>query len=291
LTHKILATTAATEDSTLYVEQRGEQSPYELAANGGPSRTVRDNVIRVVEADTLDTAVELLEDGKQASVCVLNMANAFHQGGGWLEGTTAQEEQLCYRTTLAVTLKIPYYPIPDVYPMPGASDAARRRFAESGREAINQTAVIFSPRVAITRYGPPEYELFDVHKKGKKEVDDAVIISVISVAALDLRDTQMRTEVLTKYPHDEQRAIMKDKIRLLLRVSVRRGKKRLVLGALGCGVFKNPPVEVATLFREVFQEEEFRGGLWEQIVFAVKRDTTQLNFQAFEKVLNGMEIP
>ena len=46
---------------------------------------------------------------------------------------------------------------------------------------------------------------------------------------------------------------------------------KLVLGALGCGAFRNPPMHTAELFREVMQEPEFCG-VFRHICLAIKED-------------------
>ena len=75
--------------------------------------------IRVINADTIDAAIGLSTPVVsqlpllKKPVLVLNMANAYHGGGGWLHGSLAQEEAMCYRSSLAFTLKVKYYPIPD----------------------------------------------------------------------------------------------------------------------------------------------------------------------------------
>ena len=69
--------------------------------------------IDVVPIDTLDCARALVGEGKQAIV-VLNMANAGCAGGAYLAGAGAQEEALCRRSTLYLTLcREDFYPIPD----------------------------------------------------------------------------------------------------------------------------------------------------------------------------------
>jgi uncharacterized protein (TIGR02452 family) len=64
----------------------------------------------------------------------------------------------------------------------------------------------------------------------------------------------------------------------------------LVLGALGCGAFRNPPEEVAICWLEVLQEEEFGGGWWDTIWFAIYDTRNEGNFEVFEKILGGQEI-
>lgn len=92
---------------------------------------------------------------------------------------------------------------------------------------------------------------------------------------------------------------MLNKIRLTLRVAAIKGHKKLVLGALGCGAFHNPREKVAECFLRVFEEPEFRGGWWEEVVFAVLDTDTgegkggpqgSGNFGVFYRGLNGVVV-
>jgi uncharacterized protein (TIGR02452 family) len=64
----------------------------------------------------------------------------------------------------------------------------------------------------------------------------------------------------------------------------------LVLGALGCGAFANPKEEVAYCWLEVLREQEFQGGWWEEIWFAVLDTRQEGNFEVFERVLGGKMV-
>jgi uncharacterized protein (TIGR02452 family) len=204
----------------------------------------------------------MLEVDGSRGVAVLNMANRLYQGGGWLEGSSAQEEQLCYRSTLSCTLKPAYYPLPDIEP-----------------KKSNAISLVFSPQVAIFRTARPNYTLYSDLPHPR----DPDIVSVLTVAANDLRSCDRNS------PYDPVvREIMRDKIRLLLRVAALRGQTRLVLGAFGCGAFLNPPEEVARLFSDVFDEREFEGGWWREIVFAILPDGP--NVPIFEKILAGKVV-
>ena len=76
------------------------------------------------------------------------------------------------------------------------------------------------------------------------------------------------------------------------------GHTKLVLGALGCGVFANPPTDVAQCFLEVFHEPEFQGGWWDDVVFAVMDNASvgqggrsgTGNFGQFWRVLDGRVV-
>jgi len=214
--------------------------------------------IEVLAQDTVEAAIRMCKESKADTPGILNMANAERQGGGFLEGTTAQEEQLCYRTTLFSTLKVQFYPLPGAWPR----DYPRRPKDENGAPMQNEYSVLYSPSVAI--YREAQSKFFALYKPERAPE----IISVLTVAALNLGRYKGFDKKSTTYPNDECRVIMREKIRLLLRVAVRRRKTRLVLGALGCGVFRNPPEEVAPIFRELLNDQEFKG-YFQHIVFAI----------------------
>lgn len=98
-----------------------------------------------------------------------------------------------------------------------------------------------------------------------------------------------------RYQDPETRALMKEKMRVVLRVAARHGHRVLVLGALGCGAFGNPRGEVVACWKEVLvEEEEFRGGWWEKVVFAVMEAGGEKegegNFGVFWRGLDGVEV-
>jgi uncharacterized protein (TIGR02452 family) len=199
-------------------------------------------------------------------VAVLNLANAYHPGGGFLRGALAQEEALCYRSSLSLSLSTHHYPIPTL-------------------------SALYTPTCVIIR---------DAMSRGhdllypKTAPDDLPVTSVISVAAIN----RPRLADDGTYLRDYDIEIMKYKIRMVLRLAAGQGHRKLVLGALGCGAFENPPGQVAQLFVEVFQEGEFRGGWWEDVVFAVLDSVKgakggkdgEGNFGIFYRALHGMIV-
>ena len=53
-------------------------------------------------------------------------------------------------------------------------------------------------------------------------------------------------------PEDCER--LKIKVRLILQIAIQKGHDAVVLGALGCGAWRNPPQHVAEIFQEVLAE-------------------------------------
>jgi len=197
--------------------------------------------IKVVDQDSFDAAVALqpgttIGDSRKP-VAVLNLASERRPGGGWENGALAQEEALCYRSSLYLTLKPEYYPIPPL-------------------------SSVYSPTVILIREALSRGHGLLVPKTDAKQLP---ITSVLTVAAA--RGPKVARDNI--YLFNADRELMKSKIRVTLRMAARNGHTKLVLGALGCGAFGNPPKDVAQCYLEVFREAEFEGGWWEDIVFAV----------------------
>ncbi|KAI9875691.1 MAG: hypothetical protein M1830_008119 [Pleopsidium flavum] len=193
------------------------------------------------------------------------MANAYHAGGGWLKGALAQEESLCYRSSLSFTLKRRFYPLPEI----------------SG---------VYSPSVVVIRKALSQgHGLLDLDKP-----EELPIVSAVSVAAA--RDPQVEKDSRgrERYKRGRDREVMKEKMRVVLRVVAVNGHRRVVLGALGCGAFRNPREEVVGCWKEVLLEGEFAGGWWERIVFAVMDDgggkSGDGNFGVFSRGLDGLVV-
>ena len=75
---------------------------------------------------------------------------------------------------------------------------------------------------------------------------------------------------------------MAERIRSVLAVARQHGHKTLVLGAWGCGVFRNDPVDVAQWFAEALLADAQFMGAFARVVFAVLDfDEGAPTFQAF----------
>ncbi len=78
---------------------------------------------------------------------------------------------------------------------------------------------------------------------------------------------------------------MRIRIRKMLTLCAAQGYEHLVLGAWGCGEFKNDPVMVAELFRETLTDHF--AGCFRHIIFAVDTDDEHI-FQPFYTRFNGI---
>jgi uncharacterized protein (TIGR02452 family) len=227
--------------------------------------------IRVVNDDSFNAAITLNTAKGPASgrVAVLNMASHISPGGGWLKGARAQEEALCYRSSLYLSLHRRYYP-------------------------WKQRMGIYTPDVVIIRSD---------QDSGNNLLTPSVpaaklpVVSVVSIAALRTPPTtevvkHVRGDSVTEtfFAEQSDRELTKLKMRLCLRIAAHRNHGLLVLGALGCGAFHNPPKEVAHCWLEVLKEAEFQGGWWEEVWFAVFDKRGEGNLEIFEEVLHNVSV-
>ena len=261
----------AVEDAVMFREQitlpekQGEWSP---------------NVISVVNRDCVVAAQSLLQEGLHPAL--LNMASLHHPGGGVIDGSGAQEESLCRRSGLAVSLyqfSLPGGRHGDLAEMVGV----RRRSGQS-YPMDERFGGIYSPDVYFFR---------DTEDTGYALLDEPFPLSVISVAAISYNPKHGRHSLTAdgQIPEDDV-PVLKDKIRTILNIGIINGHDSLVLGAFGCGAYCTPPDGMARLFREVMSEDTY-SGRFRKIVFAIIDDGNSFrhmnshgNFAPFKKEFN-----
>lgn len=206
---------------------------------------VGDTEVSVVNADCLAEAVRLIDCGYNPAV--LNMASASNPGGGVTNGSGAQEETLFRRTNLFRSL----------YQF--ASYAELYGITKSGFQypLDRNYGGIYIPNATLFREG---------ESSGYRLMEQPYKMSFISVAGVN-RPALGANGMIADYLIET----VKNKMRTIFRIGLDNGHDSLVLGALGCGAFRNPPHHVARLFHEVMEEKEF-SGKYRLIVFAILDD-------------------
>lgn len=233
----------------------------EIATTNCPETSKKTEVI-VEMNDCIVTAERHIKSGYNTAL--LNFASFSHPGGGVITGARAQEETICRRSTL--TRSIFSF---------DANYASRFGYEpKNGKgyplDNLNFSA-IYSPAVIFFREGG-EYRFMETPFK----------CAVITCAALNLRDRLTPTGEMP----EKAKNITRNKIRTILRIALTNGHDSLVLGAFGCGAFKNPPRTMATLFKEILSEQEFKNR-FRLISFSIIEDhnSNNANFNAFKDIL------
>jgi uncharacterized protein (TIGR02452 family) len=216
-------------------------APQKLISSASDFKTV----ISVVERDCLETAGAALKKGYNP--CVLNMANRQKPGGGVLEGAGAQEENLFRRSNLFLSLY-------QFAPFAGKYGIKKHQ----KQYPLNRdSGGIYSGGITVFR---------GAEDKGYCLITEPYKMSFVSVPAINTPELKKIND--RYYIADHLVESTKEKIRTILRIAGTYHHDYLVLGAFGCGAFRNPPEHMAELFKEVFAEKEFLNR-FKGIVFSI----------------------
>lgn len=245
----------------------GQSRFYASEIHPQPACRFAETLVRAVREDCLLTAERIRALGEE--VCVLNMANRQTPGGGVLQGCGAQEESLFRRSDYFRSL---YRYSPYLAHEFGVEEA------EEHYPMHRDFGGVFSRGVTIFRGG---------ERKGYPLLAKPWKANFIAVAALNRPETELMDGEPRLTPLMVQAS--KNKIRTVLRIAVDNGQVNLVLGALGCGAFRNPPAHMAELFAEVLAEAEFHGA-FKRVFFSIIEDHNSRNggnFLPFARVFNA----
>lgn len=177
---------------------------------------------------------------------VLNMANAYCPGGGYVEGMVAQEENMFRRTDCHFAIDRA-----DMDMDEGLYDAAHSALlnAEEGRVYLDTAR----PRVCIR--SSEDRARPDLGYAWLAD-DDVFPFYELRAAAVDLRDPSLR------YEEGETRRRVAAQLETLISSKIRYA----VLSAFGCGAFRNPAERVA---RAYAAELESRAAHFDVVAFAI----------------------
>jgi O-acetyl-ADP-ribose deacetylase (regulator of RNase III) len=270
--------------------------------NPGESTTEKIETEILTKLQSLSASPANLNPSAAARVAVLNMASDRHPGGGWLKGASAQEEALCFRSTLAASLHRGYYPLRRREGLYTPDVVVFRRSASGGSEAgghklmVPETPMAQLPVVSVLSVAGIRRP--DVRpEEGEEVVEEAATTEGAQqkegADGDQKRGKKGKTKTKTPkggpfvFADPAARELTKDKMRLCLRMAGAKGHTMLVLGALGCGAFRNPPQEVARCWQEVLGEAEFAGGWFREIWFAVYDRRNEGNFEIFRDAFDG----
>lgn len=230
---------------TILLEMEGMIEGTECYHHELPSQTIHvgnsETQICIEDQDCLETAEHLILQGY--SPILLSFANAHHPGGSVTSGAIAQEETICRRSTL----------IRSIYTLePNYASHFGYPFKEgNGYPLINHNySVIYSPAVTVFKQG-----------KECTLMEHPFRIAIISCAALHLASKNLPQELKPDFNghlSDEAKRITLNKIRTIFRLGLMHGHDAMILGAFGCGAFRNPPDDIAAMFHAVLGETEFK---------------------------------
>lgn len=225
------AQSSAEQKTKVFRSEELEELISQPIANNSQFETV----FEVINSTTLDCVRALHKEGASEILC-LNFASARNPGGGFLKGSEAQEESIARASGLYnCQLKAkPYYD--------------KNRAFES---CLYSDYMIYSPKVPLFRT-----------EKGEL-MEDYVPVSIITAPAPNAG--VIKRQERKNIQHIKPTLVRR--IDMVLTISKLYQHDTLVLGAWGCGVFDNDPVQVAELFEEALKTKY--KGQFKNVTFAI----------------------
>lgn len=199
--------------------------------------------------DTVTTLMKHCEESAKSGqrgnrVCVLNFASYKNPGGGYLKGSFAQEEALCSESTL--------YPVLAKF---------EHTYYDWNREHLNHALytnrALYSPEI--------------IFKRDNKEV----VTNVITCAAPNYYGAGRQG-----ISYEENIKALTSRVKFMYDVAEDNSVDTLILGAWGCGVFRQDAYIVAELLIN-----EAVGRSFNQVIFAVPNNNRNDNYYYFSQVL------
>jgi uncharacterized protein (TIGR02452 family) len=201
-------------------------------------RTRAPVTFEVVNETTLHAARRLVEGEPGARVLALNFASARHPGGGFLKGSQAQEESLARASGLYACI-VPFRAMYDT----------KARFPS----CLYTDHMIYSPDVPVFR--DDDDQLLD-----RPYLLSFLTAPAVNVGTLERNEPNRLRDV---------EPVMLSRMEKVLSIAVVHGHDVVVLGAWGCGVFRNDPERVAAWFHRHLAGEGIFHRAFRKVVFAV----------------------
>lgn len=207
----------------------------------------RKGEIQVIDADSFEAAI-----GYEHAM-VMNFANAAIPGGGFLMGATAQEESLCRNSTLYASIS-------------SKKADEMYQYNQSHPSGIPSEYMLFTKNVCVFR------------DASRNLLENPYNVSVITIPAPNRRGMAMFTK------KDKIKAVMEERIRMMLLIAIEQKCENLILGAWGCGAFGNDTNDVAGCFRKILVEEGFIK-FFDHVIFAILHGSKNGKIKTFEDAL------
>ena len=206
---------------------------------------------------SFEAADRIRTTSDNSKILVLNFANPVNPGGGVHKGAWAQEETLCRKSTLLISLE---------------NENARKYYDHNRKQnsALSSDYMIISPEVEVFRNS--DYTL----------AANPFILSVLTCAA------PMVTADIKKMDSKEYENILYHRILGMICLAKALNYENLILGAWGCGAFGNDAEIIAALFYKALNQPNIKTTFKNIIMAVLDKSYSQYNFNAFNKYFGNL---
>ncbi|MCO7226733.1 TIGR02452 family protein [Pleionea sp. CnH1-48] len=221
--------------------------------NAKQSTSKHSTKLSVSNRTTLAAAFEAQQNGNK--VLCLNFASAKNPGGGFLGGSQAQEESLARASSLYASL---------------TKDMTHYEINRRCGSCLYTHNMIYSPDVVVFR-----------------DDDDQLLAAPYKVSFITA--PAVNFGALKEHEKSQTASVMKQRLHYVLALAKAQDYQHLILGAWGCGVFRNDPAFISQLYADALQESGQFHGVFETIDFAVLDNSNQQKtFLAFTNQLSPL---
>lgn len=200
---------------------------------------------------SLKAILKLADEENQGKIMCLNFASAKNPGGGFINGAEAQEESLARTSALYET----QLQAGDYYKI--------HRDMES---CFYTDTMIYSPKVPVFRKDKGELLL-------KPVFCNFITSPAVNAGVVKRQEPERADEIY------DAMDIRMDK---MFALALNEGNETLILGAWGCGVFRNDPKEIAGLFKK-YLHGKYKNK-FKRVVFAVLTKKEEM-IKPFEEII------
>ena len=204
----------------------------------------------VWKCSSLKAILKLVEEENQDKIMCLNFASAKNPGGGFINGAEAQEESLARTSGLYESL------------LQGGDYYKIHREMES---CFYTDTMIYSPKVPVFRKDKGEL-------LPKPVFCNFITSPAVNSGVVKRQEPEKAHEIFGAMD------VRTDK---MLALALHQGNETLILGAWGCGVFKNDPKEIAELFKK-YLHGKYKNK-FKRVVFAILSKKEEM-IQPFEEI-------
>lgn len=191
-----------------------------------------------IVVDNMSTTEAVSKYKNEHKLCVLNFASYKKPGGGFINGAIAQEESICHDSTLYNVLSSEKF------------DSYYEYNNKNTNNGLYRNAAIYSPSIVFS--------------------NSKAVVNVITCAAPNLS--------IFKGPKFKAYDTIRNRIKFILDIAEKNNETELILGAFGCGVFKNDPEFVASTFKDLLYSTNYYH--FKKVIFAIPGG---INYDIFKK--------
>ena len=253
-----IATNLAEETNYSIINTKREKYPPRFSHNF--AKKYASTSISVLGTDSVGALFDVVSQNcVKKKIAILDFASYNNPGGGYLNGSKAQEEDLCSKSNLYPCLEVHM----DDYYIPHRKDSHRGLYTSDA---------LYIPDIIFEEHDPGFASCNDIQYRIRNTKRKA--ISDVVVMAAPNANRAIENGVSEK---DIENAV-RERIGAAMGIAAKMDVDIYIVGAFGCGCFGNDPYVVGRVFAKWIAEHD---GIFQEVIFAIPGGN---NLDVFKKI-------